>query len=118
MEFFKVARDLNYEGAIPALWNQLDDDNSGMITLMELAPAYIEQLDDFRSFLLEHFETAEAVWHALARPGEKLLSAGEFTDGCCAIGWDENPRQIHSLLVGDPYSMKNINIDDLKWLLP
>jgi Ca2+-binding EF-hand superfamily protein len=82
VELCQVLRSLGFEGDPRSLWADLDKDNSAMITLDELAPSEVKQLEAFKSLLCDRFGTVQASWRALASKGEKRLTLDQFVESC------------------------------------
>merc|ERR1719160_2246152 len=53
MEFTNAARSVGYSGNIKKLWFELDDDNSGVISLEELDPKINALITGWKTFLEE-----------------------------------------------------------------
>merc|ERR1719284_1475099 len=73
-EFGPAVRSLGYEGSIKELWQALDEDDGGAITLNELDHRTAAVVEDFKVHLMNNSPTAQSAWSRLAPGGQKTLT--------------------------------------------
>lgn len=116
-EFCMACRDLSYNGNLKALWAELDDDGSGLITLNELDPVAAITIEKYREFLLEKFGNMVTAWHqGLDISGQIRLTEEEFEERCRALGYDYYPKRTFKFLLPES-GRRHIVIEDLEALL-
>ena len=70
------------------LWNELDKDSSGLISLDELDPDAEHALRGFREYLVEHFGGLEVAWHkGFDVKNIKRIDVDLFLERCSKIGY-------------------------------
>merc|ERR1719326_318338 len=107
IEFSQVVREEGYLGDIRKLWKELDADDSGLISVYELAPEAQDALGKFRDALKAKYGTCLEAWY-------KLLD----TDRSGKISEDEFQAAVEELQVPE-VGMKVfrwIDIDNSKTL--
>lgn len=121
MQFCKTARLLGYEGPIRALWEDLDADDGGWISLDEVAPGAFAELKKFLDFLSMHYGTCDAAWHkCFAKNGQVLLSEDAFMSAVKEhlepLGFNGSAKTVFRYLDSDPGGGGHMTIDDVHWL--
>lgn len=121
MQFCKTVRSLGYEGRINALWNDLDKDDGGWISLDEVAPGAFAELKNFKDVLAMHFGTCDAAWRkCFAQNGQVLLSEEAFVNAAKQhlepLGWNGNAKTIYRYLDSDIHGVGHMTLEDLHWL--
>eukprot|EP00927_Polykrikos_kofoidii_P027435 TRINITY_DN24135_c1_g1_i1.p1 TRINITY_DN24135_c1_g1~~TRINITY_DN24135_c1_g1_i1.p1 ORF type:complete len:1699 (-),score=352.43 TRINITY_DN24135_c1_g1_i1:192-5237(-) len=90
-------QEIGFGGHIRTLFNELDTDRDGFITLADIDPEAAAALLDFRVAVMDNFGSTLQWWKAtVPRAGTKRLSVAEFTQGCQALGILE-PTQVDFL---------------------
>jgi hypothetical protein len=67
-EFTKACRALGYAGNIANLWKELDDDDSGVITLRELDEQAYNQLEAFHECVTKSYGDIYTAWYKCLEP--------------------------------------------------
>merc|ERR1719316_1835419 len=121
MQFCKTARLLGYEGPIRALWDDLDKDDGGWISLDEVAPGAFAELKNFKDVLATHFVTCDNAWRkCFAKNGQVLLSEEAFVSAMKQyvepLGWSGSAKLIYRYLDSDIHGVGHMTIEDLHWL--
>lgn len=117
MEFCTAVRGMGYEGAIKKLWQELDEDQTGWVSLDEIAPQAAEELGEFKEMLETKFGTIERAWNEgldIDRSGG--LTTEEFGDVCKGLGYHGNARRLFQYLDLDVHGTGRITKDELEWL--
>merc|ERR1719159_1952142 len=55
VEFTSACRAVGFSGNIKKLWHELDDDNSGVISLAEIDPPVNKLIEEFRQLIEDKF---------------------------------------------------------------
>merc|ERR1719160_1956900 len=122
MQFCVTVRSLGYEGRIRALWEDLDKDDGGWISLDEVAPGAFHLLKNFKDVLATHYGTCDAAWHKLfCKNGHRvLLSEDAFISAVKEhlepLGWNGDAKTVYRYLDSDIHGVGHMTIDDLHWL--
>ena len=62
LEFCAAARANEFRGSLLKVWKELDDDNSGVVTLEEFDPKAHHQVELMRSTLLDKYPNLLQAW--------------------------------------------------------
>jgi hypothetical protein len=121
MQFCATVRSLGYEGPIRALWEDLDADDGGWISLDEVAPGAFAELKNFKDFLAAHYRTSDAAWHkCFAKNGQVLLSQEAFVSAAKQhlepLGWTGDAKTVYRYLDSDIHGVGHMTVEDLHWL--
>lgn len=121
MQFCATVRSLGFEGPIRALWEDLDADDGGWITLDEVAPGAFAELKNLKDVLAAHYGTCDAAWHkCFAKNGQVLLSEEAFRIAAKQhlepLGWTGDAKTVYRYLDSDIHGVGHMTIDDLHWL--
>jgi len=117
IEFGRAVRELGYGGAIVQLWNELDVDGNGTVSLVEFAPEQLDALEEFRDQLRKTFASAQCVWKALSpRVGFVHLAMDDFVVACKTLEIKIRSKWVHNLLCSDPHGGHYILVADIEFL--
>lgn len=97
-EFNEGMRHLGYQGKIPQLFADLDDDGSGELTMPEIDPDQASVWTEFRSFCVEHFKSVDLMMERLSDVNKvesnkkapckvEKVTESEFTQNLKRMGW-------------------------------
>jgi Ca2+-binding EF-hand superfamily protein len=86
-EFSKAMSGMNYKTNFKQLWKDMDDDNSGTVSLVEIDPEASALLREFRDFLNDYFESLEEAWANLDTDRSLRLTRKELEEGLDRIGF-------------------------------
>lgn len=114
-DFGPALRRLGFEGSIRQMWQELDVDGDGIVTLAEFAPRLSELVVRFGQFLKERFKGADEAWATFAPRGKRQLDLNEFTYACSAMGWTSDVQTLHNALDSSP-GRGHITQRDFEWL--
>jgi len=122
-EFIVALRSQGYEGSLRQLWETLNEDGDGSISLYELCPDSAQQLHSFKEHLFERYKTVHLAWKALDPKGLKFLTGDGFVMACGRIRFKAATgipgiRQLHTLLDCNTLltSRGRLHITDIAWL--
>jgi Ca2+-binding EF-hand superfamily protein len=111
-EFCMACRANDYRGNLKGLWEELDDDGSGVVTLKELDPKAFEALDGFKSMLREKFDNMLVAWkNGLDSDGDERLTHSEFCKRVKEMGFKGDPKYLWKLIV--PLGHHYMQMEDL-----
>merc|ERR1719399_2318827 len=101
VEFTSACRAIGYAGSIQKLWEQLDDDNSGVITLAELDPAAHKCIEAFWTLINDRFGDIYNAWCKFFEPAQTgQLELYKFVKKCQELGYKHtHPRNLVKALV-------------------
>lgn len=112
LEWCKGLRAVGFEGNIKGTYKQLDDDNSGIVTLNELEPELSMRIKDFRIKLHAKYGThIDDMWRLIDENGNNQLDPGEFDEVCVNIGYEGNSMELFKQFRSHP-SRKFLNKED------
>jgi len=118
-ELCEALRWLSFHGDMKQLWNDLDKDASGLISLDELDPEADTMLREFREFLIETYGGIEPSWSkGFDVRNIKRIDLDQFVERCGKIGFAPNwsLKKLFKVLLPER-GKKHIVIDDLQTLL-
>lgn len=111
-EFCAACRHMHYRGNLKALWNALDEDGTGFVTLDEVDPEAVEHLNDFTYLLSVFFGSIEEAWYScLDRDGSERCTIEDFQRACKELGYFRAPKKLFKYL--DTGCQGDITIDEL-----
>eukprot|EP00928_Gymnodinium_smaydae_P020502 TRINITY_DN1791_c0_g2_i1.p1 TRINITY_DN1791_c0_g2~~TRINITY_DN1791_c0_g2_i1.p1 ORF type:complete len:1251 (-),score=231.11 TRINITY_DN1791_c0_g2_i1:58-3738(-) len=93
-EFVNVARSIGYSNNLKLLWNQLDVDRSGFISLNELDAEAATALDSFRDLLIKKYGTTLNAWKHMDVDKNDRLDIHELEERCKELGYTGNARKL------------------------
>jgi len=118
-EFGPALRAHGFEGGAKSIWNELDDDGGGVISMNEWDRDVARLLQSFKEHLRQHYETAETAWADMCPKGQMYLKKEQFALACRRLGWgtDTEALKLHPMLCGDPLGCsKMVVLKDILWL--
>jgi len=118
-ELCEACRKESFEGNIKKLWKELDDDDSGLISLDELDPESEQAIRQFREFLLNKFGNLEAAWNkGFDTKTIHRVNKADFVERCAEIeyGTEGSNKTLFKMLL--PKKGKAfLVVDDFETLL-
>merc|ERR1719274_352600 len=63
-EFCASCRRFNFQGNLRALWQQLDSEKQGYVTLEKLDKEAVDHIEEFRFLLTVFFNSLEEAWYS------------------------------------------------------
>lgn len=113
-EFCQAVRMIGYTGNLKNLWRELDEDNSGTISLTELDPEADRCLKEFREMLKMKFGDVFKAWKKGLDINHKgSVEENEFVGRCVDLGWTGcDPKKLFVYLRADQ-SKRWITISDI-----
>jgi len=120
-ELCNALRQMSYHGDMTQLWNELDKDSSGLISLDELDPDAETRLRDFREYLAGHYDGLENAWlKGFDTDNTKRVDADQFVERCIKMGYGtDNPNRLKHLFKSllPERGKKHLYVDDFQALL-
>eukprot|EP00928_Gymnodinium_smaydae_P070800 TRINITY_DN54567_c0_g1_i1.p1 TRINITY_DN54567_c0_g1~~TRINITY_DN54567_c0_g1_i1.p1 ORF type:complete len:701 (-),score=121.39 TRINITY_DN54567_c0_g1_i1:76-2124(-) len=114
-ELKKACKNIGYHGTRRALWNALDVNNSGEISLEELDRDTADTLATVLTCAIGHYGSWENAWRTcMDVKGDDRVKIIEFTKGCRAWGYAGNPEHLFELLDVDRAGY--LTLDQTKWI--
>jgi len=112
--FSKSMRMVGFKGNVKAIWKQLDDDNSGLVSFAELDPTLAARISDFKVKTMSAYgQSWEEVWKVVDRDRNMQVDLNEFEEVCNNIGHVGNPVDLFKQLRAHP-SRNFLNLEDFK----
>merc|ERR1719473_689778 len=97
MMFCKGCRNIGFIGNFRQVWNALDDDNSGTVSLMELDPPAAKALLEFRDMMVQKFAVVVEGWDDLAG-GLGHINKKDFVKKMKKYGFKQDPAKLFEWL--------------------
>jgi Ca2+-binding EF-hand superfamily protein len=102
----------DYRGNLKALWEELDDDGSGVVTLKELDPKAFDALNGFKEMLNEKYANKLVAWkEGLDSDGDERLTQSEFCKRVKELEFKGDPKYLWKLIV--PLGHHYMQMEDL-----
>jgi Ca2+-binding EF-hand superfamily protein len=117
-EFFQAARATNYVGNLKTLWDQLDADQSGFITLNELDPEAHTLIEDFFGLMRRKFGHTLRAWgECFDREGNGQCDKLQFLSRCEEIGYQHDAEKLWDYLKDTEQAtlLKLVDLDVNAW---
>lgn len=113
MEFCRAMQQLCVRGDVRSIWNALDLDGNGNVTLSELDPTAHVVLEDFRDIIKDSYggNYVEA-WQELDIGKKGRLTEADFAKRCDALGYIGDASLLFKYLL-DKVENSFITLDDL-----
>eukprot|EP00931_Biecheleriopsis_adriatica_P115718 TRINITY_DN91483_c0_g1_i1.p1 TRINITY_DN91483_c0_g1~~TRINITY_DN91483_c0_g1_i1.p1 ORF type:complete len:741 (-),score=152.27 TRINITY_DN91483_c0_g1_i1:108-2330(-) len=87
-QFLKACAEMGWKQNAKGLWNELDRDGSGSVTLDEIDYKLAVQLARFRNFLVDRYGNSRRAFAALDRSGTLKVSEAEFYEVMTDLGFE------------------------------
>jgi len=98
-EFQRACADVGYPGSRRALWNELDVDRSGGVSLKEIDEPVAHMLEAILSCVRKRYNSWESAWHAVMdKRGDDRVERQTFIQGCGVLGYGGNADRLFELL--------------------
>jgi len=97
MMFCKGCRNIGFIGNFRQVWDALDDDGSGTVSLMELDPPAGAALLEFRDMMVQKFTVVVEGWNDLAS-GLGHIDKKAFVKKMKEYGYKQNPAKLFEWL--------------------
>jgi Ca2+-binding EF-hand superfamily protein len=117
-EFSSALQSIGYVGNMRTLWFNLDDDNSGAISLKEIDPQAYASLEKFRAMAGKHYGGIINCWHQLLDQDKSgTVSFEEFHEALPELGYDDEDEEeeLFNYLLTTP-GIRYITIHDVMFL--
>jgi len=111
-QWSKAMRSCGFEGNVKAVWKQLDDDNSGLISIAELCGHSAAKMRSFQEKVLAKYgPTWEDVWRVIDADHSNQVDQDEFEEVCASVGYEGDAHALYKILRSHP-SRKFLNLED------
>jgi hypothetical protein len=119
-EFGNRVRDIGVAGNVRALFDAIDLQQKGFLTLEDLDPNLAKAVSSFASLLQEKYGSVGAAWQKAFNvnsqmkegSGRGVVGIEEFTRGCAAIGYEGNVEYLFNSIRPEP-GRPFLHYDDL-----
>mmetsp|Transcript_95536 Transcript_95536/g.212502 ORF Transcript_95536/g.212502 Transcript_95536/m.212502 type:complete len:921 (+) Transcript_95536:1-2763(+) len=101
-EFCQALRAIGYNGCLKKVWQEMDSDGSGFITLDEIDPNAHKALNAFRKLLTDLHGSTMQAWFALDTNRNGWLEEDEFVVKAKEVGYDGNAHQLFRYILDRP----------------
>merc|ERR1719183_701716 len=101
-EFCTSCRNMGFDGNLLGLWNALDDDKSGLVTLAELEPRAHHCTELFRQLLRQKYGNTLKAWkYGLDENGNDRVDLEELEDVCKKVKYPYDVKELFEYLIPD-----------------
>lgn len=100
-QFLKACARLGWQASAHLIWETLDKDDSGSISLDELDLKTVELLASFHAFVMERFGSASAAFRGIDESNTRQVRLPDFTRALQKLGFSRKPRQLFNGLDRD-----------------
>jgi len=97
VDFSKGCREVGFVGNIKRVFQEMDDDDSGIITFNELDPKWFARLCKFQELLLAKYKTYESAWRIIDSDKSNFIDMAEFVEVCKNIGYPGSVKEQEAL---------------------
>lgn len=98
-EFLKACADVGYAGSRRELWNDLDADSNGGVSLKELDKPVAVMIDNMLACVRKRYSCWQNAWSAAIDPaGADRVERGPFVRACAVLGYGGNANRLFDLL--------------------
>merc|ERR1719440_2767529 len=98
IDFCEACRELGYQRRMKQLWEELDADGKGWITLAQIDPEGAKLLEDFRECCRREYGDMLKAWKAFDLLKNHRIDDHEFDKACADINVPGNHKRIFQLL--------------------
>jgi len=114
-EFKKACQDVGYPGSRKPLWNELDQNASGWVSLSEIDQNTAEMLQRFLARAMKLHTSWDDAWHTHFDPeGTDRVTLFDFVRGCRTLGYGGNSERLFDLL--DVHKYGYLTMEGTKWI--
>lgn len=114
-EFFTACKDVGYGGLPRELWEALDIDQSGAVSLWEIDAPTARHLAELSLAAEKGFGSWEQAWHALFdTKGDDRVKLTAFVSGCAELGYSGDAEELFFLL--DIDRAKYLTLETTQWI--
>lgn len=98
-ELCTVAREIGFGGNLKKVWKELDSDDDGFISLVDLDVEAHKAISKFNSWLLAKYGSTLQGWRqGFDVAGTHRLEEKEFVERCAVLGYDDDAKRLFRLL--------------------
>lgn len=98
-EINRACRDLGYDGNVRTLWEALDTDRDGFVSLHEIDPRVAGIIEGLAVCVWASCGSVEAAWKLhFNRTGKHRCTFEDFKEGCARIGYPGDAKEVYDLL--------------------
>mmetsp|Transcript_31299 Transcript_31299/g.89821 ORF Transcript_31299/g.89821 Transcript_31299/m.89821 type:complete len:1481 (+) Transcript_31299:50-4492(+) len=102
VEFCKAMRQVGFVGGLRGLWDSLEKDSNGRVTLNAFDPEAHAALTDFRQLVMERHGGFLSAWKVFDRNGNTSVDEGEFELACTDLGYTGDTQRLFQWLLDEP----------------
>jgi len=116
-QFMKACAKTGFKSNSPLIWQMLDVDGSGTLSLDKLDMRSAELLASFHNFIMDKFGSATVAFDAIDRANVKQLRLTEFEKVLRQLGFERSEHEVKELFSGfDTNDSKSITEFDILFL--
>jgi len=102
-EFCIACRKMGYHGNLKLLWNELDANNNGFVSVGEIDPKVAKTVGTFKLELMYHYGDMLSAWQkGLDVNGTGRIEEREVKECCDRLGLSLNSKELFDMLRGSP----------------
>eukprot|EP00931_Biecheleriopsis_adriatica_P056035 TRINITY_DN33211_c0_g1_i1.p1 TRINITY_DN33211_c0_g1~~TRINITY_DN33211_c0_g1_i1.p1 ORF type:complete len:748 (-),score=149.21 TRINITY_DN33211_c0_g1_i1:24-2267(-) len=113
-QFLKACADIGWKQDVKAMWDYIDKDGSGSVTLDEVDLKVAERLAAFRNFMIGRFGNARDAFNALDVNNVRLVCEADFYTVVAKLGFGKADQALFCAI--DLENKKKLNEEDLAFL--
>lgn len=115
IEFCKACREMGVPGSLKRLWQEIDDNNSGSISIDEIDFPTGELLQEFASAVTSQCNSWAAAWNLIFDPsGAMRISRAAFKEACETLNFEGNVEKLFRWL--DVDHSHYMTLDKMQWI--
>lgn len=116
-EFCRQCRRIQYQGHLKVLFQSLDEDQSGFVSIRELDPESAQLIEDFVALLEQRSWTLDDVWEALDPDGNGRCPQDDFLTVCYErLDWGRGGDAARLFRMLDLNGERVLTMDELEFL--
>mmetsp|Transcript_44166 Transcript_44166/g.105708 ORF Transcript_44166/g.105708 Transcript_44166/m.105708 type:complete len:740 (-) Transcript_44166:82-2301(-) len=102
-EFCTACRRLGFHGNLKQLWRELDVNDNGYVSMMELDPEAGQYIATFKLELMHEYGDMLTAWQkGIDTNGNRRIDAEEIEECCKKLGLSLDPKKLFDMLRGGP----------------
>lgn len=97
-QFCRACREVGYSHSVRSLWEALDTEKVGFVTLYDIDEAFAQRLETFAVEIWSTFGTVEAAWQNFDKNGIGRVPCDAFVSTFRSLGFSGNAEAVYDAL--------------------